>query len=143
GSAPANNQRQIHFFKFRISRGGVGSSSRNLDSAIISSLDQRYRWLLPPSTSVATSSGTHRYSSLHLLASIAEFFQAFLTICRDHGLWQSTESIPPEILKLYITQEGMRSPFSSKVWEKSGYNTVERVRYITKARSYEFIHPSP
>ncbi|CAN1334076.1 hypothetical protein LINPERPRIM_LOCUS36243, partial [Linum perenne] len=119
GSAPANNQRQIHFFKFRISRGGVGSSSRNLDSAIISSLDQRYRWLLPPSTSVATSSGT------------------------DHGLWQSTESIPPEILKLYITQEGMRSPFSSKVWEKSGYNTVERVRYITKARSYEFIHPSP
>ncbi|CAN1199977.1 hypothetical protein LINPERHAP2_LOCUS45033 [Linum perenne] len=43
---------------------------------------------------------------------------------------------PPEILKLYITQEGMRSPFSSKVWEKSGYNTVVLVRYITKARSY-------
>lgn len=26
------------------------------------------------------------------------------------------QNLSPEILKLYITQEGVRSPFSSKVW---------------------------
>ncbi|KAA3456379.1 AP-2 complex subunit mu-like [Gossypium australe] len=35
-----------------------------------------------------------------------------------------------------FTASGLRVRFL-KVWEKSGYNTVEWVRYITKAGSYE------
>jgi AP-2 complex subunit mu-1 len=35
-----------------------------------------------------------------------------------------------------FTASGLRVRFL-KVWEKSGYNTVEWVRYITRAGSYE------
>lgn len=42
------------------------------------------------------------------------------------------------LLKCLIKEFGVYLPYHlAQVWEKSGYNTVEWVRYITKAGSYE------
>jgi len=50
-------------------------------------------------------------------------------------------SIPtyPTLFSCILSQLGGSIFFiySLQVWEKSGYNTVEWVRYITKAGSYE------
>lgn len=42
------------------------------------------------------------------------------------------------LLKCLTKEFGVHLPYClAQVWEKSGYNTVEWVRYITKAGSYE------
>lgn len=42
------------------------------------------------------------------------------------------------LLKCLTKEFGVHLPYRlAQVWEKSGYNTVEWVRYITKAGSYE------
>ena len=52
-------------------------------------------------------------------------------------LHDSFRNVSANSLRLSFEMKFFVFQFVLQVWEKSGYNTVEWVRYITKAGSYE------